>query len=212
MQIAGGACQDGVVIGNTFDKYGSGNPIVKRLMSGFENALTRFVENAAPKSIHEVGCGEGYWATRWTHEGYRVRGTDFSSEVISLAKSYAATKGHSPDFLEVKSIYDVSSEKDSADLVVCCEVLEHLEEPEKALQALSRLDSKSLILSVPSEPLWRILNMTRGKYLSEFGNTPGHIQHWSKSGIVNLVSRTFDIVEVVSPLPWTMIHCKRRMF
>jgi hypothetical protein len=30
---------------------------------------------------------------------------------------------------------------------------------------------------VPREPIWRIGNMARGRYLGDLGNTPGHIQH-----------------------------------
>ena len=86
MQVAGGASQNGIVIGNTFDKYGSTNPIVRWMMAGFNQALSRFVQDANPISIHEVGCGEGYWVTQWAAQGYDVRGSDFSSDVIAIAK------------------------------------------------------------------------------------------------------------------------------
>ena len=33
---------------------------------------------------------------------------------------------------------------------------------------------------MPREPLWRGLNMARGAYLKDLGNTPGHVNHWSK--------------------------------
>ena len=56
----------------------------------------------------------------------------------------------------------------------------------------------------PSEPLWRLLNMVRGASWSELGNTPGHLNHWSKRSFVRLLSRHGDIAEVRSPFPWTM--------
>ena len=40
-----------------------------------------------------------------------------------------------------------------------------------------------LLVSVPREPLWRALNVARGAYLRELGNTPGHVNHWSKRGV-----------------------------
>ncbi|WP_207642472.1 hypothetical protein, partial [Desulfosporosinus sp. I2] len=67
-----------------------------------------------------------------------------------------------------------------------------------------------IILSVPREPLWRILNLARGKYIPDLGNTPGHIQHWSKKSFLRLVNRYFDVLEVKSPLPWTMVLCRIR--
>ena len=94
--------------------------------------------------------------------------------------------------------------------MVCCEVLEHLEQPELALKTLKRVTGRYLILSVPREPLWCAMNLARAKYISRLGNTPGHIQHWSKRGFIRLVSKCFDVLEVKSPLPWTMLLCKPR--
>ncbi|MOA56543.1 hypothetical protein D3C78_1805420 [compost metagenome] len=88
--------------------------------------------------------------------------------------------------------------------------MEHLEHPEQGLQALQRIVGRHLILSVPREPIWCALNLARGKYIGDFGNTPGHIQHWSQKGFISLVSRYFDVLEVKSPLPWTMLLCKPR--
>ena len=93
------------------------------------------------------------------------------------------------------------------DLVVCCEVLEHLQYPEDGLKALQKVVKKNLVLSVPREPVWRVLNMMRGKYLTKLGNTPGHIQHWSRSEFIKLVEKYFDTVYVKNPFPWTMILC-----
>ena len=205
MKISGGIREDGIVVGNAYDKYGSRNPIVRWLMSGFSDSLSELVVKAAPKTIHEIGCGEGYWVMQWNRQGIDARGSDFSSQVIELARSNAVDNGLSPDVYKQRSIYDVESDHDSADLIVCCEVLEHLEHPEDGLQALQRVADKHVIVSVPREPIWCALNMVRGKYISKLGNTPGHIQHWSCSNFVKLVSQYFDIVEVKNPLPWTIL-------
>jgi 2-polyprenyl-3-methyl-5-hydroxy-6-metoxy-1,4-benzoquinol methylase len=210
IKIAGGVEEDGVVIGNAYDKYGSRNPIVKWMMNGFESALSEFVTKASPKSIHEVGCGEGYWVLRWNEQGMSARGCDFSKGVIEIARENAINRGLSPSLFESRSIYNLDAAQDSADLVVCCEVLEHLENPEAGLQALQRVTKQHLIISVPQEPLWCALNLVRGKYITRWGNTPGHIQHWSKSGFVQLVSQYFEVVETRSPLPWTMLLCRPR--
>jgi hypothetical protein len=73
---------------------------------------------------------------------------------------------------------------------------------------LTSITKKDLILSVPNEPIWHILNMLRGKYLSALGNTPGHYQHWSKNQFIKFVSKYAEIIEVKTPLPWTLIHCR----
>jgi 2-polyprenyl-3-methyl-5-hydroxy-6-metoxy-1,4-benzoquinol methylase len=208
IKIAGGAEEGGVVIGNAYDKYGSRNPIVKWMMNGFESALSELVTKATPESINEIGCGEGYWVLRWNEQGLTAKGCDFSKDVIEIARENAINRGLPTSLFDSRSIYDLDAAHDSADLVVCCEVLEHLENPEAGLQALQRVTKRSLIVSVPQEPLWCVLNLARGKYITRWGNTPGHIQHWSKSEFVQLVSRYFEVVETRSPLPWTMLFCR----
>lgn len=210
IKISGGAKENGIVVGNAFDKYGSRNPAVKWMMRGFESALSDLVAKALPHAIHEIGCGEGYWVLRWNAQGMAARGCDFSTHVIKLARENAAGRGLSPALFEPRSIYDLEGGRDSADLIVCCEVLEHLKDPDAALQALQRVVGRHLIVSVPKEPLWCVLNLARGKYIARLGNTPGHIQRWSKGGFIKLVSKYFDVVEVKNPLPWIMLLCKPR--
>lgn len=208
MRVSGGFDEGGVIAGNAYDKYGSGNPLVRRIMAGFYQSLDELLQMASPVSIHEVGCGEGFWVTNWLRRGFEARGSDYSSRVIELARSNAAETGLPENVFTQKSIYDLTAENDGADLVVCCEVLEHLEDPEAGLKALQRVTTNHLILSVPREPIWRLLNVARGKYLSELGNTPGHLQHWSRAGFVSLVERYFDVLELRTPLPWTMLLCR----
>jgi SAM-dependent methyltransferase len=207
--VAQGAREDGVVVGNLFDKYGSRNPIVRKLMSGFGAALEDLVARTGVRGIHEVGCGEGYWTLHWAKQGFAVRGSDFSAQVIDVARANGARAGSTAEF-RVASVYELAVPEDSAPLVVCCEVLEHLEEPRRALERLREIAAPWLIVSVPREPLWRAMNMARGRYWSDLGNTPGHLQHWSRSALLKLLADYVDPVEVRSPLPWTMVLCRRR--
>ncbi|MET4578501.1 class I SAM-dependent methyltransferase [Ottowia thiooxydans] len=210
MKISQGQFEKGIVVGNNFDKYGSSNPIVRVIMRGFYGALDGLVHKIKPSSIHEVGCGEGYWTVRWAGEGIDVRGSDFSSKVIDIAKQNANARGVDPHIFSSRSIYDLRPERDAADLVVCCEVLEHLEDPRAALNVLRNISESYVILSVPREPIWCALNMARGKYVRSLGNTPGHIQHWTSRAFVGLVSEYFEVLEVRRPLPWTMLLARAR--
>ena len=210
MKIAGGAEEDGIVVGNTFDKYNSKNPIVNWVMRNFHESIDDAVDIANPESILEVGCGEGYWVMKWAQKGITASGMDFSTHAIELARTNAVGIGLPETLFSVKNVYDLSEDDRGRDLVVCCEVLEHLDSPQKGLDALQAITKDYVLLSVPREPLWCALNMLRGKYISEFGNTPGHIQHWSKKGFINLVETYFDIVRVYSPLPWTMLLCRAK--
>lgn len=208
IRISGGIKEDGIVIGNAYDKYNSKNFIVRKLMQGFEVSLMNLVYRANPNTIHEIGCGEGFWVLRWQKLGFKARGCDFSSRVIEIARENAVGRNQSASLFSTCSIYELSSEVDSADLVVCCEVLEHLDQPVEGLIALQKIVGQHLIISVPNEPIWRFLNLARGKYIADLGNTPGHIQHWSKGGFVSLISKYFEILDIKTPLPWTMLLCR----
>jgi len=210
MDISGGLRDEDVVVGNIYNKYGARNPFVRFVMRGFDRSLSSLVTRTSPGSIHEVGCGEGYWVLRWHSQGLHVRGSDFSSKVIDIARANARMWGVDPNIFETRNIFEMEHGRDNADLIVCLEVLEHLEHPECALRALQRVVNRYIIMSVPREPVWRVLNLLRGRYLGALGNTPGHIQHWSCRGFSSLVRRHFDIVEMKAPLPWTMLLCRAR--
>lgn len=208
IKIAGGLTEQGVVIGNAYDKYGSNNPIVRWLMCGFERELQSLVKASGESILHEIGCGEGYWTIQWARQGLTVRGSDFSQIAVSLARENADRQGVNVPF-SAKSIYDLDSTTDGAPLLVCCEVLEHLEKPDAALEKLRLAAQRYVIVSVPREPLWGILNMARGKYWRSLGNTPGHLQRWNRRQFTSLVSEFFEIVGSRAPLPWTMLLCRK---
>ena len=73
----------GVVTGNTYDKYGSTNPVVKKLMGNFESTLSELFSIAAPQSLLDVGCGEGVLTHQWAQqmEG-RVVGIDLDDPLL----------------------------------------------------------------------------------------------------------------------------------
>lgn len=189
------------------EKYQSGNWIANRLVTGFLRSILATVKEAGNKEVHEVGCGEGHILGVLASAGFSVRGCDISASSLEVARR--ESKRFNFDVLiEQKSIYELDSAVDAADTVLCCEVLEHLADPGQALLNLLSVTRKDLILSVPNEPVWHLLNMARGKYWNALGNTPGHFQHWTPRGFVEFVSAHADIVSVKKPLPWILVHCR----
>lgn len=99
-----------------------------------------------------------------------------------------------------------SLKKQSVDLILCSEVLEHLDEPEKTLNQIC--NAKYFLASVPNEPIWSILNMCRGKYLRDFGNTPGHVKKWSTLKFERMLSKYFTVLYTWKCLPWSICLCE----
>ena len=90
-------------------------------------------------------------------------------------------------------------------MATAIEVLEHVPEPEQTLAEMARVAERWLLVSVPREPVWRMTNMARGAYVRDLGNTPGHVNHWSKRAFVALLSRYGTVEQTRSPFPWTML-------
>jgi len=201
--------EDGIVAGNYYPKYSTQNFLAKRFVSNFLHSLDSLVRLVNPTDIHEVGCGEGHLISRYATVNRTLMASDFSEQIINIGRELAEQKGLLIDF-KVKSIYSLKPDEDAASLVLCCEVLEHLDKPDDALAILAQIAQPYLIASVPREPLWRLLNIARGKYIRNFGNTPGHIQHWSDKQFLNFLEPRFEILKVLSPLPWTLILAKVR--
>jgi 2-polyprenyl-3-methyl-5-hydroxy-6-metoxy-1,4-benzoquinol methylase len=200
--------REGTVTGNTYDKYGSANPVVKRLMANFEGTLEDLFKRAAPASLLDVGCGEGVLTHQWAQRiDGRVVGIDLDDPAL-----HEQWKGRQCPNLEymVMKAENLPFGDDEFGVATAIEVLEHVPDPEHTLSEMARVASGHLLVSVPREPLWRGLNMARGAYLRDLGNTPGHVNHWSKRGFAQLLSRYGVVEEARSPFPWTMLLVRVR--
>jgi 2-polyprenyl-3-methyl-5-hydroxy-6-metoxy-1,4-benzoquinol methylase len=196
----------GVVTGNTYDKYGSTNPVVKRLMANFEATLAELFAMSDPKSLLDVGCGEGVLVHEWARQIAPARVVGLDLEEASIQAGWAQRQAPN---LEYK-IMDVSQKglpfaDNEFEVATAIEVLEHVPDPADTVAEMARVASKWLLVSVPREPLWRGLNLARGAYIKQLGNTPGHINHWSKRSFIAMLSQHGEVVQARSPFPWTML-------
>jgi 2-polyprenyl-3-methyl-5-hydroxy-6-metoxy-1,4-benzoquinol methylase len=195
--------REGTVTGNTYDKYGSNNPVVKRLMANFESTLEALFRRANPASLLDVGCGEGVLTHQWAQRmDGRVVGIDLDDP--QLHEEWKGRQCPNLEYMVMKA-ENLPFGDDEFDVATAIEVLEHVPDPEHTVSEMARVASGHLLVSVPREPLWRGLNMARGAYLRDLGNTPGHVNHWSKRGFVQLLERYGTVEEARSPFPWTML-------
>ncbi|HEX4108914.1 MAG TPA: class I SAM-dependent methyltransferase [Solirubrobacteraceae bacterium] len=195
---------ESVPTGNTYDKYGSTNPVVKRLMAGFEGTLEELFVRAAPRSLLDVGCGEGVLTHQWAVRLGERRVVGIDLEDSKLRREWEQRTAPN---LEYRAMPAQNLPFADREFDACCaiEVLEHVPDPERTLAEMARCAERHLLVSVPHEPLWRMLNMARGAYWKDLGNTPGHLNHWSKRSFVSLLSRYGEVIEARTPFPWTML-------
>ena len=193
-----------VPTGNTFDKYGSQNAVVRRLMGRFRGTLEELWRIADPRSVLDVGCGEGVLTEEWAERlgAGRVVGVDLDDP--KLQAEWQLRRRPNLEFVTADATA-LAFTDDEFDLAAAIELLEHVPDPEATLAEMARVAERHLLVSVPREPLWRALNLARGSYWSSLGNTPGHLNHWSKRSFASLLARHGSVVEARSPLPWTML-------
>jgi ubiquinone/menaquinone biosynthesis C-methylase UbiE len=196
-----------IVIGNTTLKYTAKNPAIRFLTERWVANLERVVEQVAddplgePKRVLEVGCGEGVIADKLHRR--------FGGEVVALDLPDAGLRSWwqkypGPGYLHADA-HHLPFEDDQFDLVVSVEVLEHLTDPVQGLRELTRVSRRHVIFSVPREPVFRGCNLVAGRYVRDLGNTPGHLNHWSKRSFTKFVGTVAEVKGVTSPFPWTTV-------
>ncbi|WP_340064250.1 class I SAM-dependent methyltransferase [Ascidiimonas aurantiaca] len=188
-------------------KYEDTGFIAKYLVNRYFESVGRLLEKTENvSSAHEIGAGEGRSTIRLRKMIPNITASEYVERLVELAK-----KNNPDTHIFQESVYELSYNNASVDLVFLLEVLEHLDYPEVALEEIKRVSKKYLILGVPREPLWCFLNMCRLKYLNRFGNTPGHLNNWSKRSIITLVEEKFGkVIAVESPLPWTIVLAEKK--
>lgn len=160
----------------------------------------------------EIGCGEGFSTARLRQllpDHVKLQASEYVASLVPKAQK----RNPSVDVVQ-ESVYETGHKDDSFDLIFLLEVLEHLDYPDVALDELARILKPDgyLILGVPREPLWCALNMSRGKYLTHLGNTPGHLNHWSAYMLKRYINRHFGPVLIQNkPLPWSQVLAQKRL-
>ena len=94
--------------------------------------------------------------------------------------------------------------------MLAIEVLEHVPGPDAALDELARVCSGTLVASVPFEPDLAGRQPGPPALRAGLGQHAGHVNHWTRWGFRRFVAERFDVEQVRSPLPWTMVQASAR--
>jgi len=191
-----------------FDKHTTKNPIGKVFLNNFLNTVVKTTRPLNIDTVLDVGCGEGFTLARLKKEkiGKSYEGIEYDDTAIELGKKLYPT-------LQIKKgdIYKLPYKDNSFDLVVCTEVLEHLENPKKAYKELLRVSRKYVLMSVPNEPFFTIQRMARFQNILHLGAHPEHIQHWTFRAFMKFAKiREVKLVTRKFPIPWTMVVVKKK--
>ena len=177
-------------------KYNTSNPVVLRLIDRWL-AIVRDAVGSAPDFVVDVGTGEGFATERTVPRGVTVVGVEYRHGKIRAAMQRLddiAGVVADAGMLPLRSA--------SAPVVTCIEVLEHLTEPEVAVEELARVTRGHCVVSVPWEPVFRLGNLGRGKNVRRLGNDPEHVQQFNPARLMRLLEPRFGDVSVRRCAPW----------
>lgn len=184
-------------------KYSTRNPVQRLLIRRFMAKVIGMFDATAPHaSVLELGCGEGFVSGQLSERqpGTSYVGVDANAgDIANLRAKFPSVEAHEG------SIYDLSFLNRTFDVVVCAEVLEHLDDPDAALKQITSVQPRWVILSVPHEPWFCLSNLARGKNVTRLGNDDDHVNLWGRGGIRKLVSRHFEIDRHETSYPWQIL-------
>jgi len=196
---------DGTVEVDTsnYRKHMSDNPVQRTLIDRFHRKIAGIVQDLEPDTLLDAGCGEGFVADTFLKAmpEARITGFDLLEESVKLAQLRNPRASFS-----VGDIYHIDHPDKSFDVVYSFEVLEHLEDPERALKELTRVATHAVMLSVPHEPFFCLANASRGKNLDvrPRGSDPDHRNFWSRGAFGTFVEQEMDVEQLTGSFPWTI--------
>ena len=157
-----------------------------------------------PDEVLDIGCGEGYPDAYFLKccPKIHLTGVDLNVNLLAKAKKRNPQANYQKgDILNLNfsSVFDMA---------LVLEVLEHLDEPGKAVKEVLAVSPKA-IYSVPFEPWFSIMSLVSGSYLATFGRHPEHIHAWSPGSFKQFLSNYYNKVEVIPVLPWIIAVCEK---
>jgi SAM-dependent methyltransferase len=157
-------------------KYGPMSRHVRRIIKKLARGLTF-------ESVMDVGCGQGSLLMDLMAEFPHIRpaGTDISSAAVDLARG----KVPSGEFHVLDLVHDHVDRK--YDLVICSEVVEHIENDVAAMRNLRAMTGGHLII-----------NTVQGRMRRFEAEEVGHVRNYAKGELAaKLEQAGFEVVRVV---------------
>lgn len=192
-----------------YKKHSSSNPVQRKLIDRFHHVLMGKLGQLAPASFLDAGCGEGFVTEIMTRQfpGLPITGFDFNEPSVELAKA----KNPGSTFITA-NIYELPFRTGEFDVVGCFEVLEHTHDPRSALKELARVSKRAVVMSVPHEPYFSLMNAARGKNLDirPRGSDPDHRNIWTRRAFAAFVEQEMTIQWLGGSLPWTICVATKR--
>ena len=168
--------------------------------------ILSLIKNINPDSFVDVGCGAGELACSLVQK-FDIKGVgiDFSQDAIKTARGIQKSRHIPTDTLNFYQDNGKALKKERHDLVICCEVLEHVENDAEMLKKLVSSSNRFLIISVPAKQ----------RLFDSSDLAVGHFRRYEKQPFIDLLeSNNLNIIQFVSyGFPFTnLVRLLRKIF
>lgn len=130
-----------------FDNIMNQYEVTKRMKVVFDELLPKSLKD---KGILDAGCGTGLFSAEAVKRGGKVTSLDLGEKLLKEVSKKCKSK------LVVGSVTDIPFKDNSFDIVICTEVIEHTDDPIKAISELCRVvkPGGQLIITTPVK-IWK---------------------------------------------------------
>lgn len=186
------------------DKNKYGNPVKRLFIDRFMRRVEKVLRAVDARTILDIGCGEGYFIEYLSERmDVAITGIDIDQAKIDKARQ----KAPQHTFI-CADLYSADLAYIQAGLLIAMEVLEHLDDPGRALQRIAQL-APAAIITVPYEPWFSVLSFLGGNYLRTFGRHPDHVNAWSPRTLYALLTPYYRSVDIQVGFPWIIAVCRQ---
>jgi SAM-dependent methyltransferase len=140
----------------------------------------RIMKEQGLRSVIDVGCGSGYKLVNYLSD-FETIGVDVPPAFDWLRKTYPDKRWlHWDEFRQARQ---------SADLVLSSDVIEHFPDPDELVEAIRSVDFRYVILSTPDRDL------VHGRW--EYGppENDAHCREWNMPEFRDYIGRHFSIID-----------------
>ncbi len=187
------------------DQYAKGG--IGRWHWDKRDQLALSLVRSTDRTIVDIGCGEGITLEK-IHRLFpdrNVLGIDNLSENINICVRHGCNVTHG-------DAYTLPLPSNSVDFVLFMEVIEHLKNPEAAIQEIHRIlvPSGRLVVVFPNDWVFNIARILTLR-LKEAAYDPGHVRQWTPRDMQHFLHRQDFTLAFSRNIPFYLwpvsLHC-----
>lgn len=132
-------------------------------------------------TVLDIGCGSGFKLNKYFHNKKTI-GLELEENIETLRKKYPNNRWELSDF---KNPF-----KETVDMIICSDVIEHLVDPDELLEYIYNIDFKTCVLSTPER------DVIYGKdSMGPPNQNLSHVREWNTEELYKYIQDNFDIIE-----------------